>query len=93
MAASVTQTGFVRESVTLISGRPEHEGFDLEPILPLFPTDDDMQRGKEAHAEAMRREVASYFDGSSTTKAYDRISVMKSHGCACMLHQEGGETI
>lgn len=73
MAASVTQTGMVRESVTLVSGRPEHKGFDLEPILPPCPTDDDVRRGKEAHAEAMRREVANYFDGSSRARAYDEL--------------------
>jgi non-haem Fe2+, alpha-ketoglutarate-dependent halogenase len=73
MAASVTQTGKVRESVTLISGRSEHKGFDLEPILPPCPTHDDVRRGKEAHVVAMQREAANYFDGSPTARAYDEL--------------------
>ena len=71
MAASVIQTGKVRETVTLISGSLQHDGFDLEPDLPLDnPTEAEIRIGKEAHAEAMRREAANYFDGADTS-AYD----------------------
>jgi ectoine hydroxylase-related dioxygenase (phytanoyl-CoA dioxygenase family) len=71
MAASVVQTGKVRETVTLISGSPQHDGFDLEPNLPLQnPTEVDVRIGKDAHAEAMRREAANYFDGAAIS-AYD----------------------
>ena len=73
MAASVKQTGKIRESVTLISGQHEHDGFDLEPILPSFPSKEDVRRGKEAHADAMRREAANYFEGTSTASAYDEL--------------------
>jgi hypothetical protein len=71
MAASVVQTGRVRETVTLISGSLQHDGFDLEPNLPLQnPAEVDIRIGKDAHAEAMRREAANYFDGADTS-AYD----------------------
>ena len=70
MTASVVQTGTVRETVTRISGSLQHECFDLEPVLPLEPTEEDIRIGKEAHADAMRREAANYFDGVDTT-AYD----------------------
>ena len=70
IAASVVQTGKTRETVTLISGSVEHDGFDLEPVLPDDPTAADISKGKEAHAEAMRREAANYFDGTDAS-GYD----------------------
>ena len=70
MAATVRQTGRVRESVTLISGHPQHDGFDLEPILPPNPTPNDIRRGKQVHDEAMRREAENYFQGTNQ-KEYD----------------------
>jgi ectoine hydroxylase-related dioxygenase (phytanoyl-CoA dioxygenase family) len=65
--AAVRQTGSVRESVTLVSGKTIHDGFDLEPILPIdgSATSEDIQRGKEAHRDSMQRESANYFDGST----------------------------
>ena len=70
MAATVRQTGLVRESVTLVSGKMQHDGFDLEPILPPNPTPNDIRRGKQVHAEAMRREAENYFQGTNQ-KEYD----------------------
>lgn len=67
MDANVRQVGTTRECVTLISGSIQHDGFDLEPILPENPTPHDIEKGKEAHAEAMKREAANYFDGTNTT--------------------------
>lgn len=68
IAANVIQTGKTRESVTLVSGSLQHDGFDLEPILPLEnPTQDDILIGKKAHQEAMKREAANYFDGTDTS--------------------------
>jgi hypothetical protein len=55
----------------LISGHVQHDGFELEPILPAHPTKEDLERGKEAHAEAMRREAANYFQSSTHKSGYD----------------------
>jgi len=71
MAASVKQRGPVRESVTLVSGELVHDGFDLEPILPQNPTQADIERGKQAHADAMQREAQNYFQGTDQTQ-YDK---------------------
>ena len=72
IAASVKQTGKVREAVTLISGQVEHDGFDLEPSLPIGrrASDLEVKRGKAAHQESMTREKGNYFD-SSSVKEYD----------------------
>jgi ectoine hydroxylase-related dioxygenase (phytanoyl-CoA dioxygenase family) len=54
----------VKEMITWISGCTDivHDDcFDWEPILPEFPTSDDIERGKLAHAVAMEREMANYF--------------------------------
>lgn len=67
MSASARQTGTIRECVTLVQGTKEHDGFDLEPILPLEnPTADDVLLGKQAHTDAMQREAANYFASSKT---------------------------
>ena len=75
VAAGVRQTGGVREAVTLVSGgETEHDGFDLEPVLPLNAAPADIARGREAHRDSMRRESANYFDdskGAGAAKAYD----------------------
>ena len=75
MAATVRQTGAVRESVTLVSGCVPHDvGFDLEPILPSpHPTTSDIARGLRAHAQAMQREAQNYFQSTTdnaNNKAY-----------------------
>lgn len=75
MDASVVQTGKTRECVTQISGRPQHDGFDLEPILPTIPSEEHVQIGKQAHVEAMKREAANYFQGTSTLTGYDEPAV------------------
>ena len=72
IAADVRQTGKVRECVTLARGAVEHDGFDLEPVLPLgHPTAADIEAGLTAHEDAMTRENANYFDTSEEVKAYD----------------------
>ncbi|CAB9503728.1 Phytanoyl-CoA dioxygenase (PhyH) [Seminavis robusta] len=84
IAHDVRQTGPVRECITWIDDDTDDgtsnaakrqllmsEYFDLEPRLPTNPSDADIQRGKEAHDEAMRREASNYFHDSSTAKAYD----------------------
>jgi len=45
--------------------------FDLDPILPENPTDQDIRKGKEAHRESMAREASNYFDDSNSVKGYD----------------------
>ena len=72
IAASVKQTGKVREAITLISGKTEHDEFDLEPSLPIGrrASDLEIKRGKAAHRESMAREKGNYFD-SSSVKEYD----------------------
>ncbi len=71
IAASVKQTGKVREAVTLVSGKIEHSGFDLEPVLPFgsAATHADVERGKAAHRDSMRRENTNYFDNAHTVEA------------------------
>ena len=58
-----------------VSGSTEHDGFDLGPVLPLMGevTSNHYKAGEEAHAEAMRRESANYFDGTESAKTYDEI--------------------
>ena len=45
--------------------------FDLEPVLPVNPSEEDLEIGREAHSEAMRREATNYFHDSAAVKAYD----------------------
>jgi hypothetical protein len=71
IAADVRQTGRVRECVTLVRGQMEHDGFDLEPQLPANATAEDVEAGMVAHADAMRRETANYFDTAEGIEAYD----------------------
>jgi non-haem Fe2+, alpha-ketoglutarate-dependent halogenase len=82
IAFDVQQTEPVRESVTWIDYNYKADNhdqkqrllslrFDLEPKLPDHPTDVDVQIGRHAHAEAMRRESANYFNDSAKVKAYD----------------------
>lgn len=61
MAASVKQTKSVRECVTLISGQMDHDEFDVEPILPSEPSEEELAIGRLAQAESLRRENANYF--------------------------------
>ena len=64
VAASVRQTGHIRELVTLVHGESEHEGFDLEPQLSPEASGEDCARGLDMHAEAMKRERQNYFEGA-----------------------------
>lgn len=70
IAAEVRQIGKIKEMVTLVKGKMEHDGFDLEPVLPHGKDIDTgemkiyIERGKKAHKEAMQRESLNYFDGS-----------------------------
>ena len=59
-----------REMVTVVSGPPPTQ-FDIEPRLPRQPIDDDIARGRQVRAEAMRREEKNYFDLSTTVQSYD----------------------
>lgn len=47
-------------------------GFDFEVNLPLLynPSNDDIQRGKIIHSDAMKREVANYFADSTIFTKY-----------------------
>jgi Phytanoyl-CoA dioxygenase (PhyH) len=58
----------VPELITWISGSRDivhHDCFAWEPILPEHPTAGDVERGKEAHREAMEREKTNYFSAPS----------------------------
>ena len=74
IAATVQQTGKVREAVTLISGKMIHDGFDLEPSLPVGrrASDFEIERGKAAHRDSMTREKGNYFESSSVVREYDK---------------------
>lgn len=63
MTASVVQTKPIQEMATWISGKKEGPCFEMEPQLPVKCTKKDIQRGREAQQEAMRREEANYFAG------------------------------
>ena len=56
----VRQTGAARESVTVL-GQAAPEGFDVEPALPPDPSEDDLARGRAAHAAALAAERENYF--------------------------------
>ena len=56
----VRQTGAARESVTVL-GAAAPDGFDVEPALPLSPSEDDLARGRAAHAAALAAERENYF--------------------------------
>ena len=71
IAADVRQTGRVRECVTLVRGRTQHDGFDLEPELPLNATEEELKAGVVAHADAMQRETQNYFDTAEGVNRYD----------------------
>ena len=63
IAASVKQTGKTMESVTVVRGKEEHNGFIIEPVLPLnrHPTPSEFQLGVSTHQDAMKRETSNYF--------------------------------
>ena len=44
----------------------EHDEFILEPILPCNPTEDDIEIGRAAQEDAMRRESENYFSTQQT---------------------------
>jgi chlorinating enzyme len=78
MTAQVRRkTGRFRESITWISGNKtdicddDNGGFDLEPILPEHPTHVDIEAGLRAHAVAVEREAANYFETSHSIKEYN----------------------
>jgi non-heme Fe2+,alpha-ketoglutarate-dependent halogenase len=79
MTARVRQTGRIRETITWISGSRGGDdcGFDWEPVLPAVSSESsttkEERRGREAHADAMQRETANYFQGSTTLSAYDEV--------------------
>jgi len=63
--ADVIQTKPIREMVTWISGTTNQaSNFDTEPRLPIYPTSDDINRGREAQKEAIRREELNYFSSN-----------------------------
>jgi len=69
----VIQTKPQREMATWISGTRDEKQihFDIEPRLPVNPTRDDINRGREAQKEAIRREELNYFssnNGAATEK-------------------------
>jgi ectoine hydroxylase-related dioxygenase (phytanoyl-CoA dioxygenase family) len=66
-----------KEMVTLISSSSHHSTslshriqahFDLEPRLPLHPSDEDIQRGRHIREESMLREEANYFDNAVSAR-------------------------
>ena len=61
MTASVMQTKPIQEMATCISGPKESSRFEMEPQLPTEVTMEDVNRGREAQREAMKREEANYF--------------------------------
>jgi ectoine hydroxylase-related dioxygenase (phytanoyl-CoA dioxygenase family) len=71
IAADVRQKGHARECVTLVRGMMQHDGFDLEPELSPNASTEEVEAGLRAHAEAMRRETANYFNSAEGVKAYD----------------------
>lgn len=46
--------------------------FDLEPRLSANPTPEEVEAGRQAHEEAMRREASNYFLDSDKVKAYEK---------------------
>jgi Phytanoyl-CoA dioxygenase (PhyH) len=62
MKASVRQSGRFKESVTIVSGNMVHTDFDLEPVLSVHPTAEDLQHAMEIHKDAVQRETANYFE-------------------------------
>jgi ectoine hydroxylase-related dioxygenase (phytanoyl-CoA dioxygenase family) len=71
IAADVRQIGRIRECVTLVRGEMQHDGFDLEPELPLHATAEELAAGLAAHADAMARETQNYFDTAEGVNRYD----------------------
>jgi ectoine hydroxylase-related dioxygenase (phytanoyl-CoA dioxygenase family) len=73
IAASVRSKGKIKEAITVVAGKPVHDHFDTEPILPPSHecTPNDIQRGREAHKESMRREVQNYFGDTDDFDNFD----------------------
>ena len=69
ITSDVIQTKPNKEMVTWISGTTNQaSNFDIEPRLPVNPTSDDINRGREAQKEAIRREELNYFSLNDTTE-------------------------
>jgi ectoine hydroxylase-related dioxygenase (phytanoyl-CoA dioxygenase family) len=82
MAQTVRQTGTVRELVTWVDNEDDTaqervkrknefgKYFDLEPLLPTNPSQEDVDKGRMIHREAMQRENNNYFQQSAGIKGY-----------------------
>mmetsp|Transcript_31019 Transcript_31019/g.45860 ORF Transcript_31019/g.45860 Transcript_31019/m.45860 type:complete len:124 (-) Transcript_31019:1230-1601(-) len=81
--ASVQQTGKDMETVTIICGQKERNDFDLEPVLPDKPTENDCRKGKDAHLEAIRRGTANYLHGILDEIAYNDVVVAQDEAQCC----------
>ena len=60
MTSTVRQTKPVREMATFICGE-QSKHFDIEPKLPDFPSQDDLERGRVALKEGLAKEASNYF--------------------------------
>ena len=56
-----------KEMVTWISGTRDEKQihFDIEPRIPINPTSDDINKGREVQKEAIRREELNYFSSNN----------------------------
>ncbi|KAL3797352.1 hypothetical protein HJC23_010478 [Cyclotella cryptica] len=77
MTANVIQTKPVREMVTLICGDRDSRTlpFDFEPRLPDCPSLNDIRRGREVHADALRKESSNYFNNDDTNNFVTRANL------------------
>jgi len=71
ITSDVIQTKPNKEMVTWISGTTNQaSNFDIEPRLPINPTSDDINRGREVQKEAIRREELNYFSSNHDRETY-----------------------
>ena len=60
MTSDVRQTKAVRETATWICGKKSNH-FDIEPRLPDSPSTEDLDIGRNAQKDGLRREDSNYF--------------------------------
>ena len=58
------QTKIARDSATLVRGKDAYGHFDLEPA----PKADADEAARAAHADAMARQFATYYQGTDKTE-------------------------
>ena len=75
ITARVCQSKPTKELVTLVSSTVPIHHFDLETEIPLNPTQEDIEKGREQQKDAIRREETNYFSKRKVSSNQRDVSI------------------